>query len=593
MKPRIQVAFQGGGARVMHLLAAVETLQSFEKQRFMEITRVAGTSAGSIAATVLSADVDAAAFAKSLIGRLETTLQTLRNSDPIRLDILENFDPPKLGWVPSRIVNFVWRHAKPQAKEILETKYPDLIRILGGQALYRSAVLREELRHLIHDCRRNSTNPECKGLVVLTSNLRGARAQSFFFDRFAERNEDAIYEAVIHSCAIPFVFRTPHDLDTTALVDGGLCENLPCDVLNEDESTSGKPEQIIEKYGQIMAIGFKQEKGFEIRKDIQSYLMSLFDTAINNSMLRAKARLKPDAISEIQPSLGTLDFAQMISHGPGSDSYQRIKYETRDWLERYLHGVASTDKVIYNIPVNTQPLAAEITRKIATIAEAQRKLDEYEVESHRMVIIGHSLEVGASNDLVKVELECVLKSDRLYCMEVFFEGGEGVSMDLSPIRVEVVKPNGTDVPIVVLTGRTSKPLEGSFGWRQVGLIFFTPPLQQEPGQDPRFFVRTDQRVVALDMAPKEGWDVALLESDKKAFNRTEIVVFLPPAAGKWNASCLSQFEESQGVEGRIMERGDVARNYHTYNPGGWEGYGLTTGRVEVGQAAILQISRSR
>ena len=50
----IQVVFQGGGAKLCDLLAAAEAIEGLEKAGEIVIRRVAGTSAGAIAACLLA-----------------------------------------------------------------------------------------------------------------------------------------------------------------------------------------------------------------------------------------------------------------------------------------------------------------------------------------------------------------------------------------------------------------------------------------------------------------------------------------------------------------------------------------------------------
>jgi predicted acylesterase/phospholipase RssA len=55
---RIQVAFQGGGAKLCDLLAAAAAIKELENQKEVEVTRVAGTSAGAIAACWYATGLD-------------------------------------------------------------------------------------------------------------------------------------------------------------------------------------------------------------------------------------------------------------------------------------------------------------------------------------------------------------------------------------------------------------------------------------------------------------------------------------------------------------------------------------------------------
>lgn len=63
---RIQVAFQGGGAKIFALIAAAEVLKSFEREGRIEVTRIAGTSAGALVGTLYAAGVEPAVMRSEL-----------------------------------------------------------------------------------------------------------------------------------------------------------------------------------------------------------------------------------------------------------------------------------------------------------------------------------------------------------------------------------------------------------------------------------------------------------------------------------------------------------------------------------------------
>jgi predicted acylesterase/phospholipase RssA len=52
----VQVVFQGGGAKICVLMAVCEVLKRFEADQRIKITRVAGSSAGAIAAVMLGSN---------------------------------------------------------------------------------------------------------------------------------------------------------------------------------------------------------------------------------------------------------------------------------------------------------------------------------------------------------------------------------------------------------------------------------------------------------------------------------------------------------------------------------------------------------
>src|SRR5687767_2418273 len=55
---KIQLALQGGGAKLCGLLAAMDAVQELHRRGIIQVTRIAGTSAGSIAACLFAAGAD-------------------------------------------------------------------------------------------------------------------------------------------------------------------------------------------------------------------------------------------------------------------------------------------------------------------------------------------------------------------------------------------------------------------------------------------------------------------------------------------------------------------------------------------------------
>jgi predicted acylesterase/phospholipase RssA len=66
MKRPVSIAFQGGGAKVVVLLAAAEAISELIRDEQVEVVAVSGSSAGSIAALLLSAGVDFSQARKAL-----------------------------------------------------------------------------------------------------------------------------------------------------------------------------------------------------------------------------------------------------------------------------------------------------------------------------------------------------------------------------------------------------------------------------------------------------------------------------------------------------------------------------------------------
>jgi predicted acylesterase/phospholipase RssA len=65
---KVQLAFQGGGARLAQLLPIAEAVSELRTKKKIEISRVAGTSAGAIIAVLLAAEANVPAFVQYCCG---------------------------------------------------------------------------------------------------------------------------------------------------------------------------------------------------------------------------------------------------------------------------------------------------------------------------------------------------------------------------------------------------------------------------------------------------------------------------------------------------------------------------------------------
>ena len=74
---RVQVVFQGGGAKLCVLMAVCEVLRDYETEGKIQITRVAGSSAGAIAAVMLASERSIEAYRERLKRIAQITLKRL------------------------------------------------------------------------------------------------------------------------------------------------------------------------------------------------------------------------------------------------------------------------------------------------------------------------------------------------------------------------------------------------------------------------------------------------------------------------------------------------------------------------------------
>ena len=74
---KIQLAIQGGGAKICDLLAAAEVVQELVAAGELQVTRVAGTSAGAIVACMIGAGKTATTFKETLVRQGNSYLATI------------------------------------------------------------------------------------------------------------------------------------------------------------------------------------------------------------------------------------------------------------------------------------------------------------------------------------------------------------------------------------------------------------------------------------------------------------------------------------------------------------------------------------
>jgi len=83
--PTIQIAFQGGGAKFVAMLPAASAFITANETGVIKITRVSGTSAGSICAALVATKSDLTTVRRYLIGNAAAHLKNLVPRDVLSL----------------------------------------------------------------------------------------------------------------------------------------------------------------------------------------------------------------------------------------------------------------------------------------------------------------------------------------------------------------------------------------------------------------------------------------------------------------------------------------------------------------------------
>lgn len=197
---KLQLALQGGGAKLCSLLAAMEAVQSLQRNGMIQVTRIAGTSAGSIAACLFAADV--------------------------------NLDGVRARWkrmgVDGSLSKYTWSPIK-------------MAKLVAGRPVWNMDFFQRELASMFDEQQVVTladlhAKTGIKPYIIATS-LSELRSVVYDSDSDADKN---IVHALMDSCSLPFFFRVWSKSGSPVIVDGGICENLPSMVL-EDESNDFGP----------------------------------------------------------------------------------------------------------------------------------------------------------------------------------------------------------------------------------------------------------------------------------------------------------------------------------------------------------------
>jgi len=469
MATPIQIAIQGGGARIVSLIAAAEVFESYRTEHRIAVKRVAGTSAGAIIAALFAARVP---------------MVRLR-------DILSRIKPEDLRRVFPKIP--AWKFA---AKLIL------------GQPMWSDSLIRSELSKLLTEAGVERFGDIKKKfgteLIIIASNLTSREAHVYKDD------DELVVDRVLDSCAIPFFFRMPGGGGSDDIVDGGICENLPADYLSRS-ADAGTP----------LGIAFERTASPPKAAGPFSFVASLLDTAMNNSVLRAQRALD-GRVLPIKTSLTTFDFERALAEGFGP-SYDIVKNQTNEFLRDQLRSLA-----IQN-PKSDAAKLQQVMKQLHAIYEAQHQPIPFKYHRTVMTIKANcllqdgDLDYGRADEVTHV-VEFAPSKEPLGCYRMK-QGWAPAAAYAIETGFSVKNKDGDKVEAVHIPLYT----EGAGATTREFLIFFIPPL--EPGTDKApFTLRIVERIYdSMNPLRERGQDhftARGLRSDG-VVDRMDIVLFLP------------------------------------------------------------------
>lgn len=269
--------------------------------RLLDITRVAGSSAGSICAALVATNADFVKVRKFITKHGDQRVRKMRR------------------WCTTPSEDYILQRSKDLVA---------LYRAMRGHALLNTEVLRDFLTELFDDATGNSSDPtkpeECDPkrdasraaieLLVTGSDLAASKGINL---------SGSLVEMLVHSSAIPFMFRSFRDLKVSTIVDGGLCENLPVEELVRREDPDGPVL--------CVSIGNPNENDSKrLPSNIREYCGWLISAPMNHNVVRARNVAGENNVFEAEGTIRTFEFEKAIEKLADNRWYNEAKDEAED-----------------------------------------------------------------------------------------------------------------------------------------------------------------------------------------------------------------------------------------------------------------------
>mgnify|MGYP001563193739 CR=1 FL=1 len=289
---RVQVVFQGGGAKVAALLAVGHVVQELAAGNRIELTRVAGTSAGAIVAALLASGAD---------------------FDQVREDLMAVGDAGFRRMFPRRwFSTYVTRAAR-------------------GKPFYDMSHLRAILEKDDYGLKGKTIGDfQAPDLQVTVADVTVGRK--------VVAGTANVVDTILDSCALPFVFRTAGALKDNPHLDGGLCENLPADRLLAERVS----------HGEVIAVSFEEPTARPRPTNPLSFAACLLELAIDNAVRRAARDVGEQSVHRIKTKLTTFSFDSVCADGLSDDPCNRVRLEARAWFDAWLVSRATSARRAYS-----------------------------------------------------------------------------------------------------------------------------------------------------------------------------------------------------------------------------------------------------
>jgi predicted acylesterase/phospholipase RssA len=391
---QLQVAFQGGGAKICLLLAVVEAIQELQAKHLIKVKRTCGTSAGSIAACLLGAGIDA-----------RIVREYLRSIKPA--DLSRSFPPLRMNLISL---------------------------IAGGRPLWKTEFLRKELARIFERDAKVFTLGELAKKTETEVFVVAADLSSSSKVVYKEPSK-RIVDAILDSCGIPYCFRAWSKSENPVIVDGGICENLPSDELESFESADGP----------VIAVAFDPAPT-RTPSTLKNFSQALLETAMNNSMTRARLRLGTDRIFSIATDINTFDFARALTVGL-AEPYELVKVKAKEFFEKFVTAKVKPVQTISGDAWKEQNVS--MMTKLGRIYELQHLPHKIKYLHCGIVVQANCLAADSKTpDYVRNLMSFKTLNDPIYCHGVsLIEGDHPTVFDKAEFSI-FAQGNGKPIDIM-------------------------------------------------------------------------------------------------------------------------------------------------
>jgi predicted acylesterase/phospholipase RssA len=319
----LQFVFQGGGAKLVPLLAAAHAVHDQADELGYVVNRVSGASAGAIVAAMLAMGCDPAEFRERLL-RLAAT-----NMDYI----IKGFGR--------------WSY----------------VTAFRGHSLWNSSIYRQLLHDLFGtDQGIPHLNERKIDIIIHATDIKNGTYKHYT----GANQEDTVEEALFSSSAIPFLFHNFND--GGSFIDGGIINNFPSDILLADA----------DKKGDVVGFSFKR-KQYRFAKGLGSYLASIAFTAMDYSVERSLDRMPDGNVYFIPTTLDTLDFKGALRELENTIQYEQYKLN----VEAFLKDLIARQRAKIAADETVKAKAAETEKE--TVERQQKALTDLEDQNRQTV----------------------------------------------------------------------------------------------------------------------------------------------------------------------------------------------------------------